>query len=162
MEYAPAPYVGYRGCFVTHVSNVLWASCASLTVVDTIVLLLIVTSALRAYKTGGHGELSHVIHRDGVLFYVYLLCITIANVTIILAAPPGLNLILTPLPDVMYSVFTARIILSIREVGRQDMQVELHTLPLSLEFAENPDALTSTAWPQLPSNTRGYDTGIAA
>jgi len=74
MEYAPAPYVGYRGCFVTHVSNVLWASCASLTVVDTIVLLLIVTSALRAYKTGGHGELSHVIHRDGVLFYVYLLC----------------------------------------------------------------------------------------
>jgi len=86
-----------------------------------------VTSALRLSRRGLSGKLSHVIHRDGIMFYVYLLCLTTATLIFIFTLPPALTPILIPLQDILYAVLTTRIILNIREAGGQDINMELHT-----------------------------------
>jgi len=134
LEYAPPPYPGFRGCFVTKDSRILWASCASLAAVEAIVLAFIAISAFRTYKQNNKNKFSYVIYRDGIMFYVYLLCITVANGGILIAAPIGLTVLLAPLEDVLYSVFTARIILNIRGVADHGTQTELHTTYESTEI----------------------------
>jgi len=127
MQYAPTPYPGFQGCFLTGVSRILAANYASLTGLQAIVLGLMGLSAFRSYRVGHTNELSLVIHRDGILFYVYLLLITAANVVVITVSSLETMTMLSSLEDVLYSVLTARIVLNIRDVGRRGQETELHT-----------------------------------
>jgi len=127
-KYAPPPYPGFMGCFVTDSNRILWANYASFTVVEAIILAFMATSALRSYRQGNHGELSNVVHRDAILFYVYLLCITAANMAVVITTPPDIMTMLTPLGNILYSVFTTRIVLNIQDVGNRGQQTELHTV----------------------------------
>jgi len=93
MEYSPPLYSGFRGCFVTKAPTDLWANFTSVFIVEFIDFVLMVVSAfnscssvsdssslysfLLAIDRHGAGELSHVIHRDGILFYIYLLCVLV-------------------------------------------------------------------------------------
>jgi len=81
-KFEPPPYRGYRGCFYTQVSTSLLKIMIGLAVVDGVFLTLMMMSAFRAYKSGDHGELTNVIHRDAIVFYVYLLVCSTASAII--------------------------------------------------------------------------------
>jgi len=128
MKYFSPPYSGFRGCYLQAAafSRILEINYGTLTGVEAIILGLMTISAFRLYRHGNSSELSHVIHRDGIQFYVCLLLITAGNVGMIVAAPPELVTALTPMEAVLYSVFTCRVILSIRDVSNRG-KTELHT-----------------------------------
>jgi len=130
VNYSPPPYPGFRGCYITTTLKIIWANYVSLTIVEAIVLVLMAISAVRSYRMGWTSELSHVVHRDGIMFYIYLLCISVTNVATMMTVPYEFKLtpLLFPLEDVLYSVFASRIILTIRDVGNRNvMETELHT-----------------------------------
>jgi len=128
MDLAPPPIPEYRGCFVSASSKNIWKNYVVGTTVEAVVLTLMIISAFRSYRLGNVGKLSHIIYRDGVLFYIYLLCLPIANLAATLALPVELMSLLIPLQDMLYAVFTTRVVLNIREeTTKQGPQTELHT-----------------------------------
>jgi len=135
MEFTSPPILIFRGCFMEKSSTALWINYVLMTIIEAVVLTLMVISAFRAYRLGIIGKLSHVIHRDGILFYIYLLCLTIGNLVATIVLPIDLMAFLTPLHSVLYAVLTTRIVLNIRAVSNQSMQTELHTsYEMPLEF----------------------------
>jgi len=95
--------------------------------VEAVVLMLMSISAVRIYRQGNTGELAHVIHRDGILFYIYLLVVDVTNLAFTVAMPLEWVTALTGQEIVLYSVLTCRIILNIRGVAHQSIYPELHT-----------------------------------
>lgn len=126
-QFSPPPYWGFRGCLFISASRQVWAQYASIFGVDALVLTLMIISAFRFYREGSKTELSFIIHRDGIQFYVYLLCLSGANSIMALAAPITLIALLVPLENAMHSVFTARIILNIRTAANHGQDTELHS-----------------------------------
>lgn len=134
MKYSSPLYPGFGGCYaVLSNSNALLPKYSSWVVLEATALILMTISAFRSYRQGNFGEFSQVLHRDGIFFYVVLLCISIVNVVL----PPSFAstvdrssafTALTPLEVVLYSVLTTRIMLNIRdESHRGVVQTELHT-----------------------------------
>jgi len=118
MIVADGPYRGYRGCFILNDSNILYISFISLAIMEATIVILMGISAWKSYRVDDRNQLSHVIHRDGILFYVYLMILALANLVIILVLPLDFEWVLAPLQSVLYSVFTCRIILNIRGAGK--------------------------------------------
>jgi len=126
IQIGPPPYPGFRGCFFLNVGRPsLWGQYAPLFVIDLLLFTLMAISALRFYRMGRFSELSFIIHRDGIHFYIYVLLLTGTNLSIASAAPIDLMFSSSPLEDCLHSVFTARIILNIRQAAYGD--TELHT-----------------------------------
>jgi hypothetical protein len=67
LEFGPAPYPGFRGCFITvSGSSLLYVAFIAVGSVEIVILVLMSISAFRSYRSGNTSELSNVIHRDGM------------------------------------------------------------------------------------------------
>ncbi|CAL1700258.1 unnamed protein product [Somion occarium] len=64
--------------------------------------------------------LTSVLYRDGILFYVYLFCTSMANFIVILAVPRDLANILVNIQRVLHSCLSARVVLNLREASQQE------------------------------------------
>jgi len=126
IEFSPPPYSGFRGCLPMKAPVALWANYAVMIAVETTVLALMVISAFQSYRIGNESEIWRIIHRDGIIFYIYLLCFTIANLAAIVTLPLDTMDLLSPLQVILYAVLTSRIVLGIREVSGRGSQIELH------------------------------------
>jgi len=129
LEFAPPPIHDFRGCYAVKGATTMWESYAMLTTVEVVVFALTAISAFRSYRFqgGNKGELSHVIHRDGILFYIYLLCFSLLNLLFTLNFPIDMMVMLIPLQNALYSVLTSRIVLNIRDMNNRGVEIELHT-----------------------------------
>lgn len=127
LQIATPLYSGFRGCFLTGATRMLWVQFASLFVIELVVLTLMLISAFRLYRTGRTSELSFVIHRDGIMFYVYLLFLSGVNLIIIIKAPLDIIDLMIPMEVVLHTVFTTRIVLNIRSTANRGQDTELHT-----------------------------------
>jgi len=127
VKYEPSPFPEFKGCFAIKTLPDLWANYVPMTIVQCIIFALVVISAFRSYRQGFNGELAHVIHKDGVLFYVYLLCFTTVNLITTIVLPLDIIDMLSPLQNILYAVLTIRIIINIREVNNKGVESELHT-----------------------------------
>jgi len=137
LQLSPSPFPGYRGCYLTQAANTLWKNYTVAIVVKAVVLAPIVISALRSYRQGTIGELSRVIHRDGVLSYIYIICISVGNLVTTLNLPINMMPLLIPLFDALYALLTARVVLNIRLVSSRGVETELRTSYIdSIAFAE--------------------------
>jgi len=137
LTYHSTPYPGFRGCFVSTVERNIWQNYVMLTVAEATILALMIISAFRSYRRGSNSELSYIIHRDGILFYIYIFLFTVANLVITIVLPIDMGILLSPLEDALYSVLTARVVLNIRFFGNRSRQVDLHT-----SFDDAPAAIT--------------------
>jgi len=143
-------YPGFRGCNSGQLGFAgadLPYSYFALILVEAIVFILMIISAIRLYRQGYTSELSEMIHRDGIFSYVILLAMTIGNIVMLLLSlrlMDNINtLMLTPLEEVLYSVLTSRIVMNIRDAGSRPMngvETELHMS--SMVFASE-----GAAWP---------------
>jgi len=138
LRYSPSPYVGLAGCFITSANQMLWGNLASYFVVQALVLTLMVISAFRFYNQGYSTKLTFVIHRDGIVFYVFLLLLTGANIALTLAAPFEFRTLLVPIEGILYSALTTRILLNIRSVGSCGHETELHTSYIDARLDRTP------------------------
>jgi len=127
LQFAPPPYSGFRGCIMTGPSTVSSVQLALLFMLQFLVFTLVTISTFRLYRTRCHSELVYIVHRDGILFYVFLLILTGANLVVSLVVPIRFVFILTPSLDSLYSVFTTRIVLNIRKAATHGQTIELHS-----------------------------------
>lgn len=130
---ADPPYPGFRGCFVLAAANSLTNDYGTLVAMESLVLVLMIISAIQTYRKGGVNQLSVVIHRDGILFYMYLLVASVANVIFFTApsVPLDLHVSFVPLCSAFYAGLTSRVVLNIREVALGDynktaVETQLH------------------------------------
>jgi len=127
MTFGPPLYPGFKGCNLTASPTSMWENYAIMTAVEAIVLALMVISAFRSYRFSNGSELWRVIHRDGILFYVYLLGFTLANLVAIIIFPVDTKGMLSSQHVILYAVLTCRIVLGIRQVSNKRSQTELHS-----------------------------------
>lgn len=114
---ADPPYPGFRGCFVTAAANSLTNDYSMLVVMESLVLIFTAASAIKTAKAGSFNHLSSIIHRDGIIFYMYLLVGSIANVIFFTSAPLDLHVAFVPQCMALYAGLTSRVVLNIREVA---------------------------------------------
>jgi len=128
LVFADPPFPGYKGCFIIGAGRLMLWNYFVMFIIETVVLALMTISAIKAYRAHDHNRLLHVVHRDGIIFYVYILCASIANGAIIIFSPLDLLGLLSPMEAVIYSVLTTRIIFNIRQMMDNPLNsVELHT-----------------------------------
>ncbi|KAJ6589166.1 hypothetical protein B0H19DRAFT_1103166 [Mycena capillaripes] len=100
------------GCFLSHAGNILIYGYLMLMISETAIAIL---TAIKAYRDLRRSRIPWVLklYRDGMLFYVYLLVVSIANVMVPILAPSMFaNWLATP-QRVLHSVLCTRVLLLI-------------------------------------------------
>ncbi|KIM44057.1 hypothetical protein M413DRAFT_443118 [Hebeloma cylindrosporum] len=136
------PYPGFKGCFVTHASkdlNFLWVLLA---VWNTMVLMLMLIPAVRTYRSGGeNGRLFKTVYRDGLIYYLYLFALALANVIVIATLPSQFQEPLTVMERVIHSMLASRVLLEIRAQAGEDRDASY----ILTEIRYNPPSHLSTS-----------------
>ncbi|TFK63340.1 hypothetical protein BDN72DRAFT_328982 [Pluteus cervinus] len=104
-----------------------------LTVYDIGLLILVATRAFRGHESGravSQSTLSQVVYQDGVLYYLYLVALSMTNVVLILSLPGHFaTLLVSSIQRILYAVLASRVVLHIREQAYRTQVVM--TLPNS-------------------------------
>ncbi|KAJ7283596.1 hypothetical protein C8J57DRAFT_1292990 [Mycena rebaudengoi] len=109
LEYGPIDGVG---CRITHASTIQIYAYLLIMVSETTIAVL---TAIRAYRDLRYSRVPWIIklYQDGILFYVYLLLVSIANLLVPMVAPRMFaNWLATP-QRVLHSVLCTRVLLLI-------------------------------------------------
>ncbi|EDR07357.1 uncharacterized protein LACBIDRAFT_327790 [Laccaria bicolor S238N-H82] len=90
-----------------------------------VVLIFTAASAIKTAKAGSFNHLSSIIHRDGIIFYMYLLVGSIANVIFFTSAPLDLHVAFVPQCMALYAGLTSRVVLNIPESDYYALNVKV-------------------------------------
>ncbi|KAJ8094624.1 hypothetical protein PM082_010630 [Marasmius tenuissimus] len=121
MTFGP-PILPHLGCHVTGGSPILFVCWVLVMLYNGATMALMIVSAVSLYgsrrspdpaSTGING-LVYVVHRDGVVYYVILFSLALANVITIVILPSELLSILSSFERVMHSMLTSRVIHNIK------------------------------------------------
>jgi len=107
-----------RECTITQAGELLYIPFDFLLAYNTVVLVLIVRKALqdagyRFWKWNG-ATLFHLVYRDGILFYVLLLLISVVNTALMDTLPDYAKTCMTVLHRVLHSILASHLVLNIR------------------------------------------------
>jgi len=140
-----------NSCLVVHSNRLLWGIWFDLLLGEGVALTLMVIFAYRTSRDGTNTPLVKIICRDGLIFYIYLFCLSSINIALTLALDDGFVAMVSPVQSAVHSVLTTRIILNIRRAASKrldDFSCDLHLSDTEsrahrsrLRFAENPAGL---------------------
>ncbi|KAJ7471744.1 hypothetical protein FB451DRAFT_1250818 [Mycena latifolia] len=114
------------GCYLSHAGSILIFGYLSIMISETAIAVL---TAIKAYRDLRRSRVPWVLklYQDGMLFYVYLLTISVANVMVPIVAPTMFaNWLATP-QRVLHSVLCSRVLLLIL----RQRKVRTSTVPRS-------------------------------
>jgi len=150
-QFEPPGDYGQPGCLIAKSSPILDLGLIFIFIFDTVVLILTTIKAWPYYKNEVRDSLrtdikqsvQYVLYRDGFVFYLYLLALTIVNtvytVKVLNKAPD--TLILLSFQLALDTVFSSRVVLNLRrthlkEATRSNVMIDL--IPLhAVQFAPN-------------------------
>ncbi|KAK7680417.1 hypothetical protein QCA50_016658 [Cerrena zonata] len=135
--FAPLSNPATPGCLVVAGSPVIAISFIIVIIIETIVLILtlikaiqhcklyyshcgILTEVFTSVRLTGRQDFLSVLYRDGLLFYVYCLSISVANLIVIVGTPRGLATTLALIQRVLHSCLTSRILVHLRLASSRD------------------------------------------
>jgi len=110
----------FRGCVALSATKIIYLNWAMFTVMEGAVLALMVASALRTYRKNT-SRFMNVIYVDGIRFYLYMFCVTLANVLVTLLLPIDFIGIGSCLEIVLHSNLACRLVVGIREAGKSSV-----------------------------------------
>jgi len=89
---------------------------------ESVITLLTVWKTFDSYRQSGFhlSQVASMIYCEGLFYYFMILPLTIANVTVILAAPEGLLSLLDSPLTAMHSILCCKLVLHVREVSEYD------------------------------------------
>jgi len=125
----PYPEI-YRGCAYTQARRILFANWIIFTIGEGVVLGLMIISAVKTHREY-RSNLMMVVYRDGIRFYLYIFCATLANILTTLLLPIDFVGVGSNMEVVLHSVLACRLMIGIREAGR--------SLGRKLETFESPE-----------------------
>jgi len=164
LNFIPNPLPGIvQGCVTPVASKLVSLDWVVFSVMEGVVLVLMIVSALRTYRQN-ISNLLNVIYVDGIRFYAFMFCATIVNVLITWLLPIAFIAVGSSLEVVIHSNLVCRLVLGLREAGHSTGDVsnafELSELPNNdtVVFAHMDQHQRESAWVDLearagPSNS---------
>ncbi|KAK0448310.1 uncharacterized protein EV420DRAFT_853206 [Desarmillaria tabescens] len=132
-EYQPSSVL--PGCYLASESPVIFVCFASLLLLEAVLLVLHVWKALRLLR-GSRNALVSTFFRDGVIYYICLFPLALANVLVILLAPDDMLDLLDTLMRVFHSTMCCRLLLGLRQAAVATQRGSISTtLPISGHIA---------------------------
>ncbi|KAH8102206.1 hypothetical protein BXZ70DRAFT_60083 [Cristinia sonorae] len=113
-------------CVLSGASPTIGATFIILIAVETLVLILTLIKGIERFRVTGTARtrgLIFVLYRDGILFYVYLLGISVLNFILTLNLPYYRTDLLIGIQRVLHGCLSARILLHLREAAIRDRGV---------------------------------------
>ncbi|KAI0684793.1 hypothetical protein BC835DRAFT_592545 [Cytidiella melzeri] len=115
--YAPQPLPWVVGCNLVNGSSIILGTFVSLTILELIIVTLTIWKGIQDVRVMRHTRLITVLYRDGVLFFICLLVLSVSCILAPLLGPPIYALLLPSLLRVMHSTLCCRVILHIRQAA---------------------------------------------
>ncbi|KIM87714.1 hypothetical protein PILCRDRAFT_814404 [Piloderma croceum F 1598] len=126
LQYENSPIAGEAGCFLHHASKIIFIAYVLLIMCESAIVILTMIKAVSHLR---RSRSSWIIkfYKDGLLFYVYVSIISVANIVIPVAAPPAYaNWFATPL-RVFHSIFCTRVLLFIFRQRKSEGTAATHS-----------------------------------
>ncbi|KAJ4464962.1 hypothetical protein C8R41DRAFT_859015 [Lentinula lateritia] len=118
---------GLSPCFIVEENKTGLVTYISLLVAETVVVALTILQELKNYSKcklfTNDESITTTFYRDGILFYIFILPMTLGNVLVLSFAPPELQILETPL-RVMHSILCCRLVVHVRQVAQAVHKVE--------------------------------------
>jgi len=145
-SYTRNPYPElHRGCVYNKANRLVYANWLIITIVEGVVLVLMIISATKAYHKHT-SNLMHVVYRDGIRFYLYIFCATLANVLITLLLPADFITVGSDIEIVIHSILACRLMIGIREATKSYASgCKSETFEVSEVYCINPIEFTCRA-----------------
>ncbi|KAJ6590392.1 hypothetical protein DFH09DRAFT_205088 [Mycena vulgaris] len=101
------------GCSIIHAGAIIIFAYLMVVISETAIAIL---TAIRAYRDlcWSHQPWIVQLYQDGMLFYVYLLAISVGNILVPISAPSRFSNWLLPVQLVLHSVLCTRVLLFLR------------------------------------------------
>ncbi|KAK0228149.1 hypothetical protein IW262DRAFT_1349200 [Armillaria fumosa] len=119
----PSPVL--PGCYLASADPIFFICFASLLLLDALQLILQLYKAIKLLR-GSRTPLMSTFFRDGILYYMCLFPLALANVLVIILAPSGLLDLLDTLMRVFHSTMCCRLLLGLRQAA---LSTETGTMP---------------------------------
>ncbi|KIK66210.1 hypothetical protein GYMLUDRAFT_927926 [Collybiopsis luxurians FD-317 M1] len=140
-SYTAVTVPGFTGCILVSESKAELTAYILLMVGETVVVLLTLWKGFHNFYNYGFtsGTTRKVIvtfYRDGILYYLAILPITLATLLMLVCVPPELQILPTPF-RVMHSIFCCKLIIHIREIARSEDEDEVSEFLEEIAFQSN-------------------------
>ncbi|KAJ8517437.1 hypothetical protein ONZ45_g5364 [Pleurotus djamor] len=125
-----------RGCHIKFEDNATYISFLVLMAFEIIMLILTVIKGLRdlhpkiKYSSSSSSSFLFKFYQDGVLYYTVLAAVSFANAMVLLFADREFALVLLAPQRTLHSIFSARILLRLREDACRRAQLSTLTAPV--------------------------------
>ncbi|KJA25093.1 hypothetical protein HYPSUDRAFT_38053 [Hypholoma sublateritium FD-334 SS-4] len=129
LEFAPDPRNAYIGCYATGTSPIIFVPWVLLLFYDAVMFCLMAIPTYKLYRSGSSSRFIRIVHRDGVVYYLYLFVLSLANIIITLTFPSDLILVFSLMSRIIHAVLACRVVLHIDQHGRQAMTASESSLP---------------------------------
>lgn len=127
------------GCILTFSDQIEWVSFIALICSETFAVSLLVFKAFRISQS----TIMRMMIRDGVAYYIFILCTSIANLIVLRVTSPALCNLLLSTQAALHSIFCSRLLLSIRG-AYESLDVQMSSLrPRSAHLLDS-DFMMST------------------
>ncbi|KZV87619.1 hypothetical protein EXIGLDRAFT_773474 [Exidia glandulosa HHB12029] len=107
-----------KGCFVTGSTTLISMSWIILMVMDFIILSLTVLRGIHHFRFRS-STLIVSLYRDGILYFVYLFSLSLANVVLLYTTAPEYTILINQILRVLHAMLSCRIILGLRAIAVQ-------------------------------------------
>jgi len=131
VKFAENPLPGFTGCFISSASPVLFGSYVLLMAFETVIFGMTLYKACRSHKKT-QSTLLRTLYRDGLLFYFYLLAISVLNVLILLFAPREMANMLAFMHRTLHALLSASMLINLRRArsdASNDTEVTYQSAP---------------------------------
>ncbi|KAH8809683.1 hypothetical protein DL96DRAFT_1628808 [Flagelloscypha sp. PMI_526] len=161
---------GVPGCIILSAENLRARLAGNYLLIVAFETCILILTCIKAFSfrretkriTGG-SFLMHIIHRDGLIFYFFILAISIANVIVIFIVPQVYIVVLVIFQRTMHSVATGRALLHIRQVAASSViQVEDYRGSLQVLSGWELETFSASIPPSLPPTSSQPDVTTAA
>ncbi|EKM52271.1 uncharacterized protein PHACADRAFT_211543 [Phanerochaete carnosa HHB-10118-sp] len=119
LNFGPQPLPQIPGCNLVNASDIAFGSFFSVLLMEIVVVTLTVYKGVQDVRRSS-SALVLIMYRDGVLYFVCLLVMSLGNVLVILAAPVEYFDLLINLTRVLHAILCCRVILHLRQAAQLD------------------------------------------
>ncbi|GJE98669.1 hypothetical protein PsYK624_149040 [Phanerochaete sordida] len=116
LDFGPQPLAAIPGCNLVNASDIAFGSFFSVLLIEAVVVALTVYKGVQDVRRSS-STLVRTLYRDGVLYFVCLLAMSLGNVLVILAAPVEYFDLLINLTRVLHAILCCRVILHLRQAA---------------------------------------------
>lgn len=117
--------LSHTKCYLRDSSPILAVNFATIIFVETIVVALTLTKMVQQYRSVYYKRIPNgflgVLYRDGILFFAYMLVISVINLLVVQLSPDWATVSLVAVQRTLHSLLSARVILHLYEARREQV-----------------------------------------